>query len=178
MIYLQIFWEFFKTGLFAVGGGYATIPFLVNISEKYGWFSAADMTSFMAISEITPGPIGVNMATFAGFAAGGLWGGLIATVSLILPALLIILCLCRFIPDFKDKPVTARLLYGLLPVVTAMIGVVLLRIVKTSLLSFETIGGYIWGWALLAVLLVVSFYFKKGPLWLLGIGALWGLAFL
>ena len=80
MIYLRLFWEFFKTGLFSVGGGMATLPFLYRMSEKTGWFSAEQLADMIAVSESTPGPIGVNMATFAGFNTAGFAGGLVATL--------------------------------------------------------------------------------------------------
>ena len=74
MIWLQMFWEFFKAGLFAVGGGLATLPFLYDISQRTGWFTAEDIANMIAISESTPGPLGVNMATYAGFEALGIPG--------------------------------------------------------------------------------------------------------
>ena len=75
MIYLRLFWEFFKVGLFSVGGGLATLPFLYSLGAKTGWFSTADVANMLAVSESTPGPIGVNMATYAGFDCGGVLGG-------------------------------------------------------------------------------------------------------
>ena len=77
MIYLQLFWEFFQTGLFAVGGGMATIPFLYDISDKTGWFTHQDLANMIAVGESTPGPIGVNMATYVGYSSFGIIGGLL-----------------------------------------------------------------------------------------------------
>ena len=71
MLYLQLFWEFFKTGLFAIGGGMATLPFLYDMADKTGWFTRAQLADMIAVSESTPGPIGVNMATYVGFLTGG-----------------------------------------------------------------------------------------------------------
>ena len=90
MIWFQIFWEFFKAGLFAAGGGLATLPFLYAISESTGWFSTADIANMIAISESTPGPLGVNMATYAGYQTLGIAGGIWATLSLTSPALFVI----------------------------------------------------------------------------------------
>ena len=87
MIYLSLFFEFFKIGLFAIGGGLATLPFLLNLSEKTGWFTEQQLVQMIAVSESTPGPVGVNMATFVGVQSAGVFGGLIATVALVLPAL-------------------------------------------------------------------------------------------
>ena len=91
MIYLNLFIEFFKTGLFAVGGGLATLPFLYSIAERYPWFTTAELADMIAVSESTPGPIGVNMATYAGYTSTGILGGLVATLGLIIPSLVITL---------------------------------------------------------------------------------------
>ena len=79
MLYLQLFWEFFKTGLFAIGGGMATLPFLYDMADKTGWFTRAQLADMIAVSESTPGPIGVNMATYVGFLTGGVPGAVTAT---------------------------------------------------------------------------------------------------
>ena len=95
MILLQLFWEFFKTGLFAIGGGLATVPFLQDISAKTGWYTAGQLADMIAVSESTPGPMGVNMATYVGFTVGsqelggpvmGIVAAIIATLGLVLPA--------------------------------------------------------------------------------------------
>ncbi|MBS6641206.1 MAG: chromate transporter, partial [Clostridiaceae bacterium] len=103
MIYLQLFWEFFKTGLFAIGGGLATIPFLRDITLKYPWFTPEDLLDMIAISESTPGPMGVNSATYAGFHAAGLPGALAATFSLVLPSVIIIILVSRALTRFRDS---------------------------------------------------------------------------
>ena len=90
MIYLRLFWEFFKVGLFSVGGGLATLPFLYSLGAKTGWFSTADVANMLAVSESTPGPIGVNMATYVGFDCGGVLGGVVATLGLVTPSVIVI----------------------------------------------------------------------------------------
>ena len=82
MLYLRLFWEFFKTGLFAVGGGMATLPFLYDISDRTGWFTHMQLADMIAVGESTPGPIGVNMATYVGYLTGGVGGAVVATVGL------------------------------------------------------------------------------------------------
>ena len=82
MLYLQLFWEFFKTGLFAVGGGLATLPFLQDMADRTGWFTHAQLADMLAVSESTPGPIGVNMATYVGFTTGGIGGALVAAAGI------------------------------------------------------------------------------------------------
>ena len=103
MIYLRLFWEFFKTGLFAVGGGMATLPFLYDISARTGWFTAAQLADMIAVSESTPGPIGVNMATYVGFTTAGIPGAVIATLGLAAPEVIIILIIARVLAAFRQN---------------------------------------------------------------------------
>ena len=91
MIYLRLFYEFFKTGLFAIGGGLATLPFLSDMADRTGWFTHAQLADMLAVSESTPGPIGVNMATYVGFTTGGVGGALVATLGLVAPSIIVIL---------------------------------------------------------------------------------------
>lgn len=118
---LQLFVEFFKAGLFAVGGGMATIPFLYDISDKTGWFTHAELTNMIAISESTPGPIGVNMATYVGFTSGGVPGSIIATLGLITPSIIVILIIAGFLKAFKDNKYVQSAFYGLRPASTGLI---------------------------------------------------------
>lgn len=120
-IYLQLFYEFFKAGLFAVGGGMATIPFLYDISDKTGWFTHAQLTDMIAISESTPGPIGVNMATYVGFTTAGIPGSIIATIGLITPSIVVILIIAGFLKAFKDNKYVQSAFYGLRPASTGLI---------------------------------------------------------
>ncbi len=96
MIYLRLFYEFFKAGLFSIGGGLATLPFLYDISDTTGWFTHGQLADMLAISESTPGPIGINMATYVGFTTGGVPGAVIATVGIITPSIIVILLIARF----------------------------------------------------------------------------------
>ena len=121
MIYLQLFFEFFKAGLFAIGGGMATLPFLYDISDKTGWYTYAQLTDMIAISESTPGPIGVNMATYVGFTTGGIPGAVIATLGLITPSIIVILIIAGFLKAFKDNPKVQAAFYGLRPASTGLI---------------------------------------------------------
>ena len=97
MIYLSLFYEFFKAGLFAVGGGLATIPFMKEIALKTGWFTLSQLTDMIAVSESTPGPMGVNCATYVGYETAGLLGGVIATLGLIAPSIIIIIIIILII---------------------------------------------------------------------------------
>ena len=121
MIYLRLFWEFFKTGLFAIGGGMATLPFLHDIGEATGWFTQAQLMNMLAVSESTPGPMGVNMATYVGFHTGGIAGGVIATLGLVCPSILVILVIAGFLKKFRESRGVDAVFYGIRPASTALI---------------------------------------------------------
>lgn len=138
MIYLLIFIEFFKVGLFAVGGGLATLPFLYNIAERYpAWFTHDMLVDMIAVSESTPGPIGINMATYAGFNAGGVPGAIAATLSLVLPSFIVILIVAKFLDKFNDSKLVKWTFYGLRPAVTGLIAVALFEVLKVSVFNLE-----------------------------------------
>ncbi|GAA5421158.1 chromate transporter [Tetragenococcus halophilus] len=121
MIYLQLFYEFFKTGLFSVGGGLATLPFLYDMSDRTGWFSNDQLADMIAISESTPGAIGINMATYAGNLTAGAFGGIVATVGLVTPAMILIIIIGRFLTKFRNNFYVESVFYGLRPASTALI---------------------------------------------------------
>ena len=104
MLYLRLFWEFFKTGLFSVGGGMATIPFLSAMADKTGWFTQQQLADMIAVGESTPGPIGVNMATYVGFTTAGIPGGIVATCGIVFPSLVIITLIAGILTNFADIP--------------------------------------------------------------------------
>ncbi len=122
-------------GLFAVGGGLATLPFLYEISDKTGWFSHADIADMIAISESTPGAIGINMSTYAGFKTAGVPGGILATLSLAAPSLIIILIIAKFLNKFRDNPNVEGAFYGLRPASIAMITAAGLNVAKVALVN-------------------------------------------
>lgn len=137
MIYLQLFWEFLKIGLFAVGGGMATLPFLQRLSESSGWFSQSLITDMIAISESTPGPIGINMATYVGFKVAGLPGGILATMGEILPSIIIVVFVSKSLERFRDNKLVNDAFYGLRPAVTGLIAAAGIGVVKTSMLHID-----------------------------------------
>ena len=100
---LRLYWEFFKTGLFAVGGGMATLPFLKDIGESTGWYTYSDLMNMLAVSESTPGPIGINMATYVGFTVGGIPGAVIATIGEVTPSIIVILIVAAMLKKFRDS---------------------------------------------------------------------------
>ena len=113
MIGLHLFVEFFKIGLFSVGGGYATLPFLYRLIDVYGWYSTVDLTNMIAISLLTPGPVGVNMATFAGFKTMGIFGGVLATFSIVLPSYLIVIFVSKLLKTSSESIWTKSILHTL-----------------------------------------------------------------
>jgi chromate transporter len=137
MTWLWVFIEFFKTGLFAVGGGLATLPFLYDLTEKYDWFKKSDLSDMIAVSESTPGPIGVNCATYAGVNALGIWGGILSTVALVLPSLIIVLIIAKILDKFQNNKYVNYAFDGIKPAVTAMIAVAFIDVFKTAILNLE-----------------------------------------
>lgn len=133
MLLITLFIEFMKVGLFSVGGGLATLPFLYAMADKYPWFTRTELIDMIAISESTPGPIGVNMATFAGYQAAGIIGGIIASLAMILPALIIIMLIAKALNTFKDNKYVNAIFYGIRPAVAALILVSALDIVVQTL---------------------------------------------
>ncbi len=141
MIFLQLFWEFFKTGLFAVGGGLATLPFLKQISLEYPWFTPNDLMDMIAVSESTPGPMGVNAATYAGFHAAGVLGSIVATFSLVLPSVIIIIMVSQVLSRFRKSKLVNNAFYGLRPASAGLILGAMLEVFSASLLHLEMWSG-------------------------------------
>lgn len=121
MIYLRLFWEFFKVGLFSVGGGLATLPFLYSLGAKTGWFSTAEVANMLAVSESTPGPIGVNMATYVGFDCAGVLGGVVATLGLVTPSVIVIVLIAMALQAFRTNKYVDAAFYTLHPASTGLI---------------------------------------------------------
>ena len=144
MILLRLFFEFAKTGLFAVGGGLATIPFLQDLGARTGWFSAADLSTMIAVSESTPGAMGVNMATYVGFTIArlhgipGIIGAIVATLGLTFPSIVVIVIIAGFLQKFRQSKTVEAVFYGLRPASTALIASAGLTVAMTVLV---TVGG-------------------------------------
>ena len=135
---LTLFFEFFKTGLFAVGGGMATLPFLYDMSARHPeWFSAAQLADMIAVSESTPGPIGVNMATYVGFRTAGVLGGIVSTLGLVTPSVIIILLIARMLRQFRENTYVDAAFYGLRPCSVGLIAAAGVLVVKIALFDFD-----------------------------------------
>ena len=169
MIYIQLFYEFFKTGLFSVGGGMATLPVLYSMAASTGWFTDADVSNMIAVSESTPGALGINMATYAGYITAGIPGALAATVGLITPSILIILVIARMLNKFRSSPVVQHAFYGLRPASVALVGAAGIKVAQITMFSPAALqsGGnpgdfFVWPAILLgAAIFVAQRKFKK-----------------
>ena len=162
MIYFQLFWEFFLVGTFSIGGGLVALPFLYDIAERYDWFPASILPDMIAISESTPGPIGINMATYAGTHAAGLVGGALATAAIILPAFLIISIVSNPLHYAKQHRITKSIFYMLRPAVTALIAFSGWEIITTTLVHLPTINFMdLFNWGNLVIFLVVYVLYER-----------------
>lgn len=155
MLYLQLFYEFFLTGLFSVGGGLATIPFLKDMGERTGWFDAEQLTNMIAVSESTPGPLGVNMAAYVGYETGGILGGIIATLGLITPGIIVILIVAAFLNKYRNNKIVEAIFYGLRPASTGLIAAAGWTVVTLSLVSIQGWNHIEFYWPCLAIAAVV-----------------------
>ena len=162
MIYLRLFYEFFKTGLFAVGGGLATLPFLSQIADETGWYTHSQLADMIAVSESSPGPIGVNMATYVGFTCAGIPGAVIATLGLIAPSIIIILMIAAFLERFKESKYVSSAFYGLRPASTGLIAAAGLSVAVETLMRLEVFSAsknllslFDWKYIVLAAILLI-----------------------
>ena len=175
MIYLRLFWELFKTGLFARGGGMATVPFLFDIGARTEWFTAEELANMIAVSESTPGPIGVNMATYVGFKTAGIFGGVISTLGLITPSIIIILIVAQILARFRDNPLVETIFKYLRPAVIGLILFALWQLVPLTFLGADK-NILVLPVVAFAVLLFCLLKFKKiHPIVWIGVGAVFGL---
>ena len=142
MMLLTLYWEFFKTGLFAVGGGLATLPFLKAMGAQYGWFTQAQLVDMVAVSEATPGPIGVNMATYVGFTHAGVLGAVIATLGLITPSVIIILIIATVLQKFRTNRYVDSGFYGMRPASTGLIASALIGLMVICLFGAGSIKDF------------------------------------
>jgi len=160
MIYLQLYFEFFKIGLFAIGGGMATVPFLKDLGQVTAWFTSEELANMIAISECTPGPIGVNMATYVGYTCAGVLGGIVATLGLITPSIIIILIVAAILDKFRDNKYVKAAFYGLRPASVGLIAAAALTIILISFFGLESIFDisklqFDWRYVVLAAILFV-----------------------
>jgi len=157
MIYIQLIIEFFKIGLLSFGGGYATIPFLYHISQTQSWYSIKELSNMIAVAAVTPGPIGINMATFTGYKTAGIIGSALATTSEMLPSLIIVIIISKLIQKHRNNFYTKTIIETLKPISCALLLFVFINLIKPYITDIKAI-------VLLFLLLAISTNFKKTPL--------------
>ena len=184
MILLRLFFEFFKVGLFSVGGGLATIPFLTDLGQRTGWFTSGQLADMIAIAESTPGPLGVNMATYVGFTSAGIFGGVVATLGLICPSVIVIIIIARFLQKFRRSKVVDAVFYGLRAASVALITAALLQVARIALLRQDVpfgVSTFRWTSILLAAVIFVLVKFtplkKLHPICFIAFAAVVGVIF-
>ena len=168
MIYWELFKEFFHIGLFSYGGGYATLPFLYHIAENKGWYTVDQLTNMIAVSSVTPGPVGVNVATFAGFVTSGVLGSLIATTAVILPSFVLILIIYRLLDKFRTNKYVRSIIYMLKPTGCGLLAAVGIEMFIQDINML--------GMVLLVGLFIAGMGEKRSPMFYLGVSALAGIA--
>lgn len=169
MTIIRLFYEFLKIGLFSVGGGMATLPFLYDMSDKTGWFTYAQIADMLAVSESTPGPIGINMATYVGYTTAGIPGALAATIGIIIPGIALVLIITAILDKFRNNVYVEGAFYGLRPASVGLITAAGILVVEISLMNtalYQQTGSIIdlFQWkaiVLAALLLVLTRWVKK-----------------
>lgn len=186
MIYLTLIYEFFKIGLFAIGGGLATLPFLQNLSYKHpDWFSIQDLMNMVAVSESTPGPMGVNMATYVGYKIAGILGGICATLGLIAPSIIIIIIVASVFVKFKNSPTVENIFFGIRPASMGLIAAAGFLVMKEALLNipaFQSSHNIENLFKLKSILFAIILYwafvkYKKHPIFYIAVAAIVGIIF-
>ncbi len=170
MIYAALFYEFFKIGLFAIGGGMVTIPFLFDLTKRFDWFTASELTDMIAVSQSTPGPVGVNMATYAGFNAAGIAGGVTATLGLVLPSVVIVVLVSKLLGRCRDNPWVCEIMSAIRPAVVALVLLAGYELFKLS------VDSYVSG-IFAAVFFALVYFYKKSPVFYIILAAILGIAF-
>lgn len=177
MLFLSLFMSFAKIGLLAVGGGLATLPFLYELANTHDWISIADISNLVAISESTPGPLGVNMATYVGFIKAGVPGAVTTTVGLITPSIIVIIIIAGFLQRFKSSVIVKNVFYGLRAASCALITAAMLGVAKLAFFGTE-MKAFFWQGAVLAVILFfASRKLKWHPIVFIAVSAVIGIIF-
>lgn len=184
-VIFRLIYEFFKTGLFAVGGGLATLPFLYEMGENTGWFTNEDVLNLLAVSESTPGAIGINMSTYVGYICAGIPGAIIATLSLAAPCIIVIIIISKVLDKFRGSPVVEGVFKGLRPASIGLITAAFLSVAQEALLYLENYAGIstilaVFNWKGILLAVVLFFLMKKWkahPIVFIAIAAAVGIVF-
>lgn len=162
-----LFYEFFKIGLFAIGGGMVTIPFLFDLTKKYDWFTAQELTEMIAVSQSTPGPVGVNMATYAGFQTAGVMGGIVATLGLVLPSVIIVVMVSKLLRCWAKNTCVCEIMSAIRPAVAALV-------LQAGVLLFQlSVTNYLAVFFVISLFLLI-YFFHKSPIFYILLSAIMG----
>ena len=168
MIYLLLAYEFFKIGLFSYGGGYATIPFLYDIAIKHGWYSVRELTSMTAVASMTPGPVGINAATYAGIKTAGIAGALTATIMEVIPSLIFVILISKLLKNLSNNFYVKSLIDTLTPISCALLTSVAIGMLRPELGDLKVL-------LLLGFMLLLSWNTKKDPIFYILLGGVAGI---
>lgn len=176
---LTLVWEFFKTGLFAVGGGLATIPFLRELGLKHGWFTESALAEMIAVSQALPGPVGVNMSAYAGFTAAGILGAVAAALALVTPSVIVICIIARFMKRFRENKTFANIFYALRPAGVGLVMAAIIPLVLNAAGGFSAGAGMGFaGYGIYAGFVALCFLTEKmkrvHPLYIIVLGGICG----
>lgn len=180
-LYLLLYYEFFKIGVFAIGGGYAALPFLYFVQSKYNWFTIDELTNMIAVSNITPGPIGINMATYTGYTTAGVLGSVLTTSAIVTGPFFFVLAVVKAYNKFKSVKAVNDVFMGLRPAACALLTVITLQLFAKSVFvgEYKNISALNVDTSaiILFILMILTFSFmKKNPLLVILFGAFGGIA--
>lgn len=161
MIFLQLFYTFFKIGLFGFGGGYAMLSMIQGeVVTRYGWLTAQEFTDIVAISQMTPGPIGINSATYVGFtASGSVWGSVVATFAVVLPSFILMLTISKFFLKYQKHPIVEAIFSGLRPAVVGLLASAALVLMNSE--NFSTPQDDMYSFIISCLIFVIAFVGTK-----------------
>lgn len=184
MIYLKLFWAFFQIGLFSIGGGYAAMPLIQNqIVNTYNWLTITEFADVVTISQMTPGPISINAATFVGTRIAGVFGAVIATLGCVFPSFIIVLLLAALYKKYKNLEVVQGVLGGLRPAVVGLIAsagitIIILALWGGKVISFDVSNIDIIAVVLITICVITIKKLKVNPTYIiLGAGVVGGLIY-
>lgn len=170
MIYAILFYEFFRIGLFAIGGGMVTIPFLFDLAKRFQWFTVEELTNMIAVSQSTPGPVGVNMATYAGFQTAGIGGGIMATFGLVLPSVIIVIMVSKLLRNYAQSKLLCEVMAAIRPAVVALILQAGVELFKLSVKDY-------FAGIFVAMFFMMVYFYKKSPIFYIVLAAVLGIIF-
>ena len=177
-LYFLLWYEFTKIGIFAIGGGYAALPFLYYLQSQYEWFTVDELTNMIAVSNITPGPVGINMATYTGYTTAGFLGSLIATVSIVSVPFIIAILITKLFTKFQDNKTVNNLFVGLRAAACALLASIGIKLLYNTVVisNIQNDFNIDYSALILFIILIIPFSFmKKNPLLIILAGAVGGI---